>query len=70
MSIETEGELNGMKRAGLITRLALDALEANVRVGVTTAELDAIAGRLFAKHGARSAPTPSSYVATWRSTAG
>jgi methionyl aminopeptidase len=57
MSIETAAELTGMKRAGHITRLALDELEANVRVGVTTAELDAIAGRLFAKHGARSAPT-------------
>ena len=46
-----------MKRAGGITRLTLDALEASVRVGRTTAELDAVAAAVFAKHGARSAPT-------------
>jgi methionyl aminopeptidase len=57
MSIETANELKGMKRAGRITRLTLDELEANVRVGMTTAELDAVAARVFAKHGARSAPT-------------
>ena len=46
-----------MKRAGAITRLTLDALEASVRAGTTTAELDAVAAAVFAKHGARSAPT-------------
>ena len=43
MSIEPARDLNGMKRAGHITRLTLDALEAHVDVGVTTAELDAVA---------------------------
>jgi methionyl aminopeptidase len=57
MSIETVNDLNGMKRAGHVTRLTLDALESKVRVGVTTAELDAVAAAVFAKHGARSAPT-------------
>jgi methionyl aminopeptidase len=57
MSIESPQNLDGMTRAGRITRLTLDALEAAVRPGITTAELDAIAARVFAKHGARSAPT-------------
>src|SRR5215203_2731224 len=57
MSIETADQLNGMKRAGAITRLTLDALEASVRAGTTTADLDAVAAAVFAKHGARSAPT-------------
>ena len=48
--------LAALRRVGHITRLALDALERNVRAGVTTAELDAVAAALFDKHGARSAP--------------
>jgi methionyl aminopeptidase len=57
MSIETAADLEGMKRAGRVTRLTLDALEANVRIGITTAELDAVAAKVFAIYGARSAPT-------------
>ena len=57
MSIETAEQLTGMKRASHVTRLTLDALEASVRVGMTTAQLDAVAAAVFAKHGARSAPT-------------
>ena len=56
MSIETVADLAGMREAGRITRLTLDALEAHVRVGVSTADLDAVAARLFAHWGARSAP--------------
>ena len=56
MSIETPADLAALRRVGHITRLALDALERNVRAGVTTAELDAVAAALFGKHGARSAP--------------
>ena len=56
MSIETPADLAALRRVGHITRLALDALERNVRAGVTTAQLDAVAAALFAKHGARSAP--------------
>jgi methionyl aminopeptidase len=41
---------------GRITRLTLDALEAHVRIGVTTGELDEIAAALVSQHGARSAP--------------
>jgi methionyl aminopeptidase len=57
MSIESASDLKGMKRAGQVTCLTLDALEAHVRVGVTTAELDAVAATIFSKYGSRSAPT-------------
>jgi methionyl aminopeptidase len=56
VSIESSADLDGMRLAGRITRETLDALEKRVRVGVTTADLDAIAAALFAKRGARSAP--------------
>jgi methionyl aminopeptidase len=56
MSIESADDWKGLRRAGRIARLTLDALEADVRPGISTAELDAVAARVFAAHGARSAP--------------
>jgi methionyl aminopeptidase len=56
MSIESDADWIGLKRAAHVARLTLDALSARVRPGITTGELDAIAARLFARHGARSAP--------------
>jgi methionyl aminopeptidase len=56
MSIESPADLEGMREAGRVTRLALDALEAHVRPGVTTGALDGVAAEVFAAHGARSAP--------------
>ena len=56
MSIESADDWKGLRRAGRVAHLTLEALEAQVRVGVTTAELDAVAARVFAAHGARSAP--------------
>jgi methionyl aminopeptidase len=56
MSIESAEDWKGLRRAGRIAHLTLDAMEARVRPGVTTAELDAVAVRLFAAHGAQSAP--------------
>src|SRR4051812_14090202 len=56
MSIGSSDDLNGMRRAGRVTALTLDALEQCVRAGVTTAQLDAVAAALFKEHGARSAP--------------
>src|SRR4029453_4930352 len=56
MSIESPADWKGLKRAGRVARLTLDALEAHVHAGVTTADLDAIAAALFRGHGARSAP--------------
>jgi methionyl aminopeptidase len=56
MSIESADDWKGLRRAGRIAQLTLDALEAHVGSGVSTADLDAVAARLFATHGARSAP--------------
>jgi methionyl aminopeptidase len=56
MSIESPADLTGLRAAGQVVGLTLDALEQRVRPGVTTAELDAVAAKLFAAHGARSAP--------------
>jgi methionyl aminopeptidase len=56
MSIETEDELDGLRRAGRVVAVVLRELRRRVQPGVTTAELDAVAGRVFARYGARSAP--------------
>jgi methionyl aminopeptidase len=56
VSIQSSGDLKGLRRAGRIVALTLDAVEKLVRPGVTTADLDAVAARLFRAHGARSAP--------------
>lgn len=56
MSIETETELEGMRRAGHVVALALRAMREAVREGITTGELDEVAARVMAEHGARPAP--------------
>jgi len=56
MSIESKTDWTGLRRVGHIVRLTLDALERHVRPGVTTAELDRVAAKIFETHGARSAP--------------
>jgi methionyl aminopeptidase len=56
MSIKSEADWRGLRRAADVARETLDALEAHVRAGITTGELDAIASVIFKKRGARSAP--------------
>ena len=56
MSIELEVELAAMKRAGAIVAEALRTMKAAVEPGVTPAELDALCGEVFRRHGAVSAP--------------
>ena len=56
MSIDSISDWDGLREAGRITRLTLDALDARVQPGVTTAELDNVAAAVFATHGAQSAP--------------
>ena len=56
MSIESERDWTGLKRVGRIVRETLDALEKEVRPGVTTAELNEVAAGVLSAHGARSAP--------------
>jgi methionyl aminopeptidase len=56
MTIQREDELESLRAAGRVVAMALDAMEDEVRAGITTAELDAVAERVFDRHGARSAP--------------
>ena len=55
MSIQSDADWRGIGEAARVARLALDALSARVRAGVTTGELDVIAARLFRAQRARSA---------------
>jgi methionyl aminopeptidase len=48
--------LDGLRAAGSVVAEALNAMEAAVRPGVTTGELDQVAAEVFRRHGARSAP--------------
>src|SRR3954467_7762986 len=56
ISVDTPEELAGLRRAGRAVSATLREVSRRVRPGVTTAELDAHAARVFARHGARSAP--------------
>jgi methionyl aminopeptidase len=48
--------LEGLRAAGRVVAETIDAMEAAVRPGISTAELDEVAAEVFARHGARSAP--------------
>ncbi len=56
MSIQSEADLIGFKRAGELARRILGRLKAMARPGVTTLELDLEAAHLLEAAGARSAP--------------
>jgi methionyl aminopeptidase len=56
MSIESGDDLLGMTRAGHVVARVLDEMDAAIRPGMTTGELDGIGARALARHGARSAP--------------
>jgi methionyl aminopeptidase len=56
MSITSEADWKGLREIGRVVRLTLDALEKHAQAGVSTAELDEVAARVFAIHGGRSAP--------------
>ena len=56
MSIENERDLAGLTRVGRVVALTLREMEARLRPGMTTAEVDAIAAAYLRRHGARSAP--------------
>ena len=56
MSIDTPEELEGLRASGRVVAEALRAMRRAVRPGVTTADLDLIAARIFRRNGARSAP--------------
>ena len=56
MSIESPADLAALKQIGQIVGEILQLLRAAVRPGITTAELDALAGEEMRKRGAQSSP--------------
>ncbi|MEM8767209.1 MAG: type I methionyl aminopeptidase [Pseudomonadota bacterium] len=56
MVARTEAERDGLRAAGRLVRRVFNQMKAAARPGVTTVDLDRIAGELFARAGARSAP--------------
>ena len=56
MSIESEKDLESLRRIGKIVARCLQHMQSQLEPGMTTAELDAIGGQFLAAHGARSAP--------------
>jgi len=56
MSITTTEQFEKLHACGLIVAKALRAMAAEVRPGVTTAELSGVGSRVLAAHGARSSP--------------
>jgi len=56
MTVETQAELEGLRRAGKLAAMILSKLIEEVRAGVTTAALDAIARDMMTAQGAKSAP--------------
>jgi methionyl aminopeptidase len=56
MSINGESDWRGLTEAGRIVRRVLEEMGRQVRPGVTTGDLDRVAGRVLAAEGARHAP--------------
>lgn len=56
MTVESEKDLEGLLKIGRICGLTLKYLTEQVRVGMTTKELDELGGKFLEQHGARSAP--------------
>jgi methionyl aminopeptidase len=53
LQLRSTREIQKMRKAGLVVWRALQAAEAVVRPGVTTAEIDAAVEQVFAEHGAQ-----------------
>jgi len=56
VTIESKGDLAGMRAVGLLVGRALLEMKKAVRPGMTTAQLDDVGAAFLRKHGARSAP--------------
>lgn len=56
MSINSEKDLEGLRRIGRIVARCLQLMQSKLEPGITTAELDLIGGQYLESHGARSAP--------------
>jgi methionyl aminopeptidase len=74
VSIDSEQDAFGMRRVGKVVAHTLQVMRAAVHPGITTRELDHLAGQTLRAHGARSASTdfrawPASASTTRRFTA-
>jgi methionyl aminopeptidase len=56
MSIDSEKDLEGLRKIGRIVARCLAHMQSKLEPGITTLELDQIGGDYLAAHGARSAP--------------
>jgi methionyl aminopeptidase len=56
VSVDSPEQLEGLRRVGRLVAATLRGLRAAVAPGVSTGELDRLAGELFAKRGAQSGP--------------
>jgi len=56
MTLSSQDDLEGMQRVGRLVAAAIQEMKAAVRVGMTTAELDAVGAEFLRRRGARSAP--------------
>lgn len=56
MSINSEKELEGLRKVGRVVARCLQYMQSKLEPGITTAELDALGGSFLSLHGARSAP--------------
>ncbi len=56
MSINSEKDLEGLRKIGRIVARCLQHMQSKLEPGITTGELDAIGGKFLELHGARSAP--------------
>jgi methionyl aminopeptidase len=56
MSINSEKDLEGLRKVGRIVARCLQYMQSKLEPGITTRELDTLGGQFLAEHGARSAP--------------
>lgn len=56
MSINSEKDLEALRKIGRIVARCLQHMQSQLEPGITTGELDAIGGKFLELHGARSAP--------------
>lgn len=56
MSINSEKDLEGLRKIGKIVARCLQYMHSKLEPGITTRELDELGGAFLASHGARSAP--------------
>lgn len=56
MTVESEYEIEALKRIGQVVKFVLQSMLDSIEPGMSTGDLDAIGARLLAEQGARSAP--------------